>query len=106
MKVLLLCTSSTLSGISFENYNSLTLSLSQTTNFIDSSKCKVLADDNFKFDEFFKRIKKTLWEEEKLLSMSNFSFSHSVFKKDLYCRHVKTRACLGKDQGPMPSLFD
>ena len=38
---------------------------------------------------------KTLREKEKLLVMSNFSFSHSVFK-DLYCRHVKTRACLGK----------
>ena len=33
---------------------------------------------------------KTLWEKEKLLVTSNFSFSHSVFK-----RHVKTRTCLG-----------
>ena len=33
---------------------------------------------------------KTLWEKEKLLITSNFSFSHSVFKR-LVCR-----ACLGK----------
>ena len=33
------------------------------------------------------------WEKKKLLVTSTFSFSHSVFK-DLYCRHVKTRACL------------
>ena len=32
--------------------------------------------------------KKTQWEKEKLLV--------TVFSKDLYCRHVKTRACLGK----------
>ena len=35
--------------------------------------------------------KKTMSEKEKLL---NFSFS-TVFSKDLYCRHVKTRARLG-----------
>ena len=59
--------------------------------------------------------KKTLWEKEKLLVTSNFSFSHSV-SKDLYCRHVKTRACLekGKTHGEgkgkrtviSPILFD
>ena len=32
---------------------------------------------------------KTLWEKEK------FPFP-TVFSKDLYCRHVKTMACLGK----------
>ena len=31
------------------------------------------------------------WEKDKLLIMNNFSF-----KKDLYCRNVKTRAQLGK----------
>ena len=24
----------------------------------------------------------------------------TVFSKDLYCRHVKTRACVGKGSGP------
>ena len=38
---------------------------------------------------------KTLWEKEKLLITSNFSLL-TVFSKDLYSRHVKTRACLGK----------
>ena len=33
----------------------------------------------------------TLWEKEKLLITSNFSF-FPVFSKDLYCRPVKTRA--------------
>ena len=41
--------------------------------------------------------KKTLWEKEKLLVASNFSFS-TVFSKDVYRRHVKSRACLGKDK--------
>ena len=41
---------------------------------------------------------KTLWEKEKLLVTSNFSFSHGVFEI-LVLRHVKTRACLGKGYG-------
>ena len=39
---------------------------------------------------------KTLQEKEKLLVTSNSSFSQ-CFQKTLYCRHVKTRACLGKE---------
>ena len=35
--------------------------------------------------------KKTLWEKEKLLIMSNFSFSHSVFKRPV----LQTRKNLG-----------
>ena len=76
---------------------------------LDDSKLKELADDNFKFDEngrkLSKRVEytmrkgeiacyksfKTLWEKEKLLVTSNFSFSHSVFKRLL----LQTR----KDQG-------
>ena len=38
---------------------------------------------------------KTLWEKEKLLVTSN-SPLRTVFSKDLYCRHVKTRACFGR----------
>ena len=48
---------------------------------LDSSKLKDFSDDNLKLEEngrkFFKPVE-TLWEKEKL---SNFSFSHSVFKK-------------------------
>ena len=54
---------------------------------LDSSKLKKFADDKFKLDEKggnFQKGKKTLWGKEKL------------FSKDLYCRHVKTRAFLGK----------
>ena len=40
---------------------------------------------------------KTLWKKEKLLVTSNFSFFHRVFKR-LNCRHMKTRARLGRVQ--------
>ena len=66
---------------------------------LDSSKLKEFADDNFKFDG---KDKKVLEKGSKrcgkrrncsLRAISPFS---AVFSKDLYCRHVKTRACLGK----------
>ena len=44
---------------------------------------KEFADDKFKFDENgrkFSEWKKTLWENEKLLVMSNFSFSQCFQK--------------------------
>ena len=62
---------------------------------LDSSKLRDLADDNFKFKEngekFSKWVeKKKLWEKEKLLVTSNFSFSHSVFKRlPLQTRKIK-----------------
>ena len=55
------------------------LTLFQMTNF----KLKEFADDNFEFDENERKLskrKKTLWEKEKLLVTSHFSFSSSVFK--------------------------
>ena len=52
---------------------------------LDSSKLKEFADDNFKFDEngskLSKRVENTVGKVEKLLVTSNFSFSHSVFKR-------------------------
>ena len=51
---------------------------------LDRSKLKQSADDSFKFDESSRKFSKgieTLWVKEKLLIMSNFSFSHSVFKR-------------------------
>ena len=33
---------------------------------------------------------KTLWEKEKLLFMSNFSFTHSVFQRLLLQTHIST----------------
>ena len=59
-----------------------------------SSKLKEFADHNIKFAEngrkFSERIE-TLWEKKKLLVTSNFSFSHSVFKRPV----LQT----GKNQG-------
>ena len=58
--------------------------------FLDSTKLKKFADDNFKLSEnggkFSKRVE-TLWEKEKLLFTSNFSFSHSVFVRVIKCFH-------------------
>ena len=73
------------------------ITLSQT-QILDSSKPKKFADDNFKFDEnggkFSEREKKTCKRRNCLLR----AISHltTVFSKDFCCRHVKTRACLGK----------
>ena len=38
---------------------------------------------------------KTLWEKEKLLITSNFSFSHSVFKR-LVLQTLKSQGLFGK----------
>ena len=68
-------------------------------NHSTNTKLKEFADDNFKFDEydrkFSERVGNTLGKEKKcwLGTISPFS---TVFSKDLYRRHVKTRACLGK----------
>ena len=51
---------------------------------LDSSKLKEFADDNFKFDKNGRKLSKRVEnnvEKEKLLDTSNFSFSHSVFKR-------------------------
>ena len=51
---------------------------------LDSSKLKEFADDNFEFDENGRKLSKQVEnavEREKLLVTSNFSFSHSVFKR-------------------------
>ena len=62
----------------------------QKRRILDSSKLKEFA----KFDESVKKSSKWLENTEGITS--NFSFYHNVFLKDLYCRHVKTKACLGK----------
>ena len=59
---------------------------------MDSIKLKEFADIYFKFDEnrkFSKRVENTLGKGE-------ISPSSAVFSKDLHCRHIETRACLGK----------
>ena len=65
---------------------------------LDATKLKEFADDNFKFDEngtkFSKRLENTVGKE-KNCSLRAISPFPTVFSKALYCRHVKTRACLG-----------
>ena len=49
---------------------------------LDCSKLKEFTDDNFKFDEIGRKFSKRI--------------ENTVFSSNLYHRHVKTRACLGK----------
>ena len=65
---------------------------------LDSSKLKEFADGNFKSDENGRKLSKwvllkTLWEKEKLLVMSNFSFFHSVFKRLVSQGRQKVSLC-------------
>ena len=66
---------------------------------LDSSKLKEFADDNFKFDENGRKLSKRVENTGKRINCSLraiYPFP-TVFSKDLYCRHVKTGDCLGKD---------
>ena len=55
------------------------------------------ADENFKLDEngrkFSKRVENTVGKKNKLLVMSNFSFSNSVFYlfEELSCIYIKLK---------------
>ena len=90
---------SSLPKTNFSSLVTLTLSSSNALN-LDQSKIllfgkdltqKKVADDNFKFDENGSKLSKRVEnivgkgeiarEKEKLLVTSNFSFSHSVFKR-------------------------
>ena len=66
---------------------------------LDSSKLKDFADDNFKFDEngilFFQMVRKHCGKKRNS-SLRAISPFPTVISEDLYSRHVKTRACLGK----------
>ena len=79
-------------------WTSLQLTLTKQ-QILDSSKLKEFADNNFKFDDndrkFSKWVEKTLWEKEKLLVTSNFSFSHSIFKR-LVLQTCKNKGLFGK----------
>ena len=79
--------------------NVSSVSLFQTT-ILDASKLRELADDNFKFDENGRKLSKTVRKhcEKKgeIARNEQFLLFPTVFSKDFYCRHVKTRACLGK----------
>ena len=65
------------------------LTLSQTTNsrlFQTERVCRRQFQILMKMAESSQNRQKTLWEKEKLLVMSNFSFSHSVCKRLLLQR--------------------
>ena len=59
------------------------------TNF-RLSKLKQFADDNFEFDENTRKYSK--WVENTVVT-SNFSFSHSVFKRVVSQGHQKVSLC-------------
>ena len=65
---------------------------------LDSSKLKEFADNNSKFDEnggmLSKRVENTVGKGE-IAHYEQFLLFLQCFQ-DLYCRHLKTRACLGK----------
>ena len=66
--------------------------------FSTHSRLKEFADNNFKLIEnggkFSKRVENTVGKGE--IARNEQFFLFSMFSKDLYCKHVKTRACLGK----------
>ena len=66
---------------------------------LDPSKLKEFADDNFQGDEnggkFSKRVENTVGKRRNC-SLRAISPFPTVFSKDLYFRHVKTRACFWK----------
>ena len=65
---------------------------------LDSIKLKKFADKNFKFDENGGQVSKTEENSGKSRNCSLQALSPfpTAFSKDLNCRQVKTRACLGK----------
>ena len=73
------------------------LTLSQTTNF-SRLQTKIVCRRQFQIDENGKSSlngEKTQWEKEKLLIMSNFSFSLGVFKR-LVLQTRKNQGLFGK----------
>ena len=69
---------------------------------LDSFKLKDFADDIFKVDEdcreFSKRVENTRGGGgRRNCSLGAISPFTTVFSKELYYKHVKTSACLGKD---------
>ena len=69
-------------------------------SILDSSILKEFTDDNFKFDENGRKYSKWVENTGKRGNSSTQAISPfpTLFSKELYGRHVKTRACLGKGQ--------
>ena len=60
---------------------------------LDSSKLQDSEDNNFKFNENGRRLSKRIENIAGKGERATSSFP-AVFQKNLYCRQVKTRACL------------
>ena len=64
------------------NFNQLTLSQTTSVRLLPNWKSLQTTISNLKkMEDSSTNGLKTLWEKEKLLVTSNFSFSHSVFKR-------------------------
>ena len=85
----------------FYQMTTLTVSLSLLTHYQTASfrlfpnwkSLQMTISDLTKMAESYPDRKKTLWEKEKLLVTSNFSFSHSVFKRLVSQGHQKVSLC-------------
>ena len=79
-------------------YNSLNfIVLFPKQQILDSSKLEEFADDNFELDENARKFSKMGGKhcgKSRNCSLRAVSSFPTVFSKDLYCRHIKTRACL------------
>ena len=78
--------------------DSCNLTLSQTTNFRlfqIESVCRRQFQIGWKWQNVFQPARKHCGKRRNC-SLRAISPFPTVFSKDLYCRHVKTRACLGK----------
>ena len=66
---------------------------------LDSSKLKEFAVDNFKLNEngimFSKQVENNV-EKGEIVRFEQYLLFPQCFQKHLCCKHVKTRACLGK----------
>ena len=65
----------------------------------DCTKLKDCADDNFKFNENAGELSKMVentCEKRRNCSLRAISPFSTVFSKDLYYRHVKSKACMGE----------
>ena len=93
--------------------SSLLLSASRVSpipkqQILDSSKLKEFAEDNSELMKTAERSLKgwkTLWEKEKLLLTSNFSFSHGVFKRLVLQIH-KNKGLFGKGLKKVKIYFE
>ena len=65
---------------------------------LDPSKLKEFSDENSKFDEKGKKLSKRVGNTVGKREIAHYEqfLLFPVFSKDLYCRQVKTRGCLGK----------